>query len=69
MRLVTFHKDGADNPDTFHLKTEVNGEVRQNSSRSALIFDISTLVENNSASIALLPGEIIITGAPVGIGF
>ena len=68
MGPVLLTKDEAGNPETFHLKTEVNGEVRQNSSCSALIFDIPTLIETISAGITLLPGDIIITGTPVGVG-
>ena len=68
MGPVLLTKDEAGNPDTFHLKTEVNGEERQNSSCSALIFDIPTLIETISAGITLLPGDIIMTGTPVGVG-
>ena len=60
--------DEAGHPDTFHLKTEVNGEARQDSSCSALIFDIPTLIKTISAGITLLPGDIIITGTPLGVG-
>ena len=68
MGPVLLTKDEAGHPDTFHLKTEVNGEVRQNASCSTLIFDIPTLIEVISAGITLLPGDIIITGTPVGVG-
>ena len=68
MGPVLLTKDEAGNPDSFHLKTEVNGEVRQNSSCSALIFDIPTLIKTISEGITLLPGDIIITGTPVGVG-
>ena len=49
-------------------KTEVNGEIRQDSSCSALIFDIPTLIETISTGITLVPGDIIVTGTPVGVG-
>ena len=68
MGPVLLTKDEAGNPDSFHLQTEVNGNLRQNSSCSALIFNIPTLIEPISAGITLLPGDIIVTGTPVGVG-
>lgn len=50
------------------LKTIVNGEVRQQASVADLIFDIPTLIETMSATMTLLPGDIIATGTPVGVG-
>ncbi|NQV57657.1 MAG: fumarylacetoacetate hydrolase family protein [Rhodospirillales bacterium] len=52
----------------FHLTTEVNGETRQDAKVSALIFDIPTLIQSISAGITLMPGDIIATGTPVGVG-
>jgi 2-keto-4-pentenoate hydratase/2-oxohepta-3-ene-1,7-dioic acid hydratase in catechol pathway len=49
------------------LVTEINGEVRQNAKVSDLIFDIPTLIETMSATMTLLPGDIIATGTPVGV--
>lgn len=60
--------DEADHPDNFRLTTHVNGEKRQDSSCSALIFDIPALIECISAGITLKPGDIIATGTPVGVG-
>ncbi|MBT3915875.1 MAG: fumarylacetoacetate hydrolase family protein [Rhodospirillaceae bacterium] len=60
--------DEAGHPDTFHLKTVVNGETRQDASVADLIFDIPTLIECISAGITLKPGDIIATGTPVGVG-
>lgn len=68
MGPVLLTREEAGNPDTFHLKTEVNGKLRQDSSCSALIFNIPTLIETISAGITLLPGDIIVTGTPVGVG-
>ncbi len=53
---------------TLRLVTRVNGEVRQDASVSDLIFDIPTLIEVISASVTLLPGDIIATGTPAGVG-
>jgi 2-keto-4-pentenoate hydratase/2-oxohepta-3-ene-1,7-dioic acid hydratase in catechol pathway len=64
--LVTADEIG--DVDTLHMTTHVNGEERQNALVADLIFDIPTLVETISAGITLLPGDIIATGTPVGVG-
>ena len=46
----------------------MNGEVRQDATTDQLIFDIPTLIETISLSMALLPGDIIATGTPEGVG-
>lgn len=50
------------------LVTEINGEERQRAKISDLIFDIPTLIETMSRTMTLLPGDIIATGTPVGVG-
>jgi 2-keto-4-pentenoate hydratase/2-oxohepta-3-ene-1,7-dioic acid hydratase in catechol pathway len=50
------------------LQTFVNGELRQNALVADLIFDIPTLIETLSATTTLLPGDIIATGTPAGVG-
>lgn len=50
------------------LETRVNGELRQQALVSDLIFDIPTLIETLSLTMTLLPGDIIATGTPVGVG-
>lgn len=50
------------------LVTEINGEERQRARVSDLIFDIPTLIETMSRTMTLLPGDIIATGTPVGVG-
>ena len=50
------------------LVTEVNGEERQRVKVADLIFDIPTLIETMSRTMTLLPGDIIATGTPVGVG-
>ena len=46
----------------------VNGEKRQDASTQDLIFDLPTLIETCSRGITLLPGDIIATGTPAGVG-
>jgi 2-keto-4-pentenoate hydratase/2-oxohepta-3-ene-1,7-dioic acid hydratase in catechol pathway len=57
-------------PDVTKLKltTTVNGEVRQNAVVADLIFDIPTLIETITSTMTLIPGDIIATGTPVGVG-
>lgn len=50
------------------LRTLVNGEVRQEATTDQLIFDIPTLIEYLTARVTLLPGDIIATGTPEGVG-
>lgn len=50
------------------ITTRVNGEVRQQGPVSDMIHDIPTLVAYASAVFTLLPGDLILTGTPAGIG-
>lgn len=63
--LVTADEADGQNID---VKCWVNGELRQNSNTSRLIFDIPTLIETLSAGIELQPGDVIATGTPAGVG-
>src|ERR1700754_3902393 len=55
-------------PENLDVKCWVNGELRQNANTSDLIFDIPTLIAPISAGMALVPGDIIATGTPAGVG-
>jgi 2-keto-4-pentenoate hydratase/2-oxohepta-3-ene-1,7-dioic acid hydratase in catechol pathway len=50
------------------VRCRVNGETRQNSNTADLIFDIPTLIEAISKSVTLVPGDVIATGTPEGVG-
>lgn len=56
------------NPDKLKLETYLNGELRQHASTSDLIFGVSKLVSFISGIMTLLPGDVIATGTPSGIG-
>ena len=60
--------DEAGDVNDMHLQTWVNGELRQDALVKDLIFDVPTLVATISENITLLPGDIILTGTPVGVG-
>jgi acylpyruvate hydrolase len=51
------------------LRTLLNGEKMQESDTSLMIFDIPTLISTISEFTTLLPGDIILTGTPGGVGF
>lgn len=50
------------------VRTWVNGELRQESNTKLLIFDVPTIIETIAAGITLLPGDVIATGTPAGVG-
>ncbi len=64
--LVT--RDEIPNPNALAIRTLVNGVVRQNSNTRDMIFDVPTIIEFLSGSTTLLPGTIILTGTPEGVG-
>ncbi len=55
-------------PGNLGIKTLLNNEVKQNSNTDNLIFKVNTLVSFISKIMTLLPGDIIATGTPGGIG-
>ena len=56
------------NPDDLPLSLRVNGEVRQDSNTSYLIYDIRRLIEFASEYYTLYPGDVYYTGTPEGVG-
>jgi len=63
--LVT--ADEVSNPNNLNIKTIVNGEVRQNSNTSDMIFNCEEIVSYISQHMTLVPGDIILTGTPEGV--
>jgi len=55
-------------PDNLHIKTFLNGKLRQSSTTKSLIFSVPFLVRYISRIMTLLPGDIITTGTPSGVG-
>nr|WP_293845887.1 fumarylacetoacetate hydrolase family protein [uncultured Arsenicibacter sp.] len=64
--LVT--KDEVANPNSLRLWLSVNGEMLQDSNTDDMIFDVPTLVSYISQFMTLLPGDVITTGTPAGVG-
>ncbi|KAK0762829.1 hypothetical protein N5P37_004350 [Trichoderma harzianum] len=55
-------------PSVLRVQTHVNGELRQDATTDDLIFDIPTLINTLSEGQTLLPGDVIATGTPAGVG-
>lgn len=64
--IVTADEIG--DPHRLELRTWVNGELRQQSNTDQLIFDCGRLVEILSTVCTLMPGDLVSTGTPAGIG-
>jgi 2-keto-4-pentenoate hydratase/2-oxohepta-3-ene-1,7-dioic acid hydratase in catechol pathway len=60
--------DEVADPQALQLRTWVNGELRQDSSTSDLIFGVQEIVDFLSETCTLEPGDLILTGTPSGVG-
>jgi 2,4-didehydro-3-deoxy-L-rhamnonate hydrolase len=61
-------RDEVPDPHRLDMWLTVNGETRQKSSTAQMIFDVATLVSYVSEFMTLLPGDVISTGTPAGVG-
>ncbi|MCC6123519.1 MAG: fumarylacetoacetate hydrolase family protein [Pirellulales bacterium] len=64
--LVT--PDEIPNPNALAIKLDIDGEIMQEANTNDMIFDVPRLVEFLSGSTTLLPGTVILTGTPNGVG-
>ncbi len=55
-------------PNALRLTTRLNGQVMQDENTSDMIFDVPTLIHELSRGTTLLPGTVILTGTPSGVG-
>lgn len=65
--LVT--KDQIPDPNDLRIRTILNGETMQDWNTNDMVFNVPTLIEFLSGSKTLLPGTVILTGTPHGVGF
>ncbi|HVN50931.1 MAG TPA: fumarylacetoacetate hydrolase family protein [Acidimicrobiales bacterium] len=65
--LVT--PDEVGDPDDLALSCSIDGETMQDDRTSGLVFGVASLVAELSAVLPLLPGDLIFTGTPAGVGF
>ena len=61
--------DEIDDPHNLRISLDVNGQTLQDSTTKQLIFDIPYLVEYLSTVMTLVPGDVVSTGTPPGVGF
>lgn len=62
-------RDELPDPTKLKLETRLNGEIVQKSDTSFLIFSIERLINYSSQIFDLVPGDVIATGTPAGVGF
>ena len=65
--LVT--KVEVEDPGKLRIRAILNEEVMQDSSTADMLFDIPTIISDIRSSLTLLPGTVILTGTPEGVGF
>lgn len=68
MGPVIVDRSCIENPQSLTIETKVNGEIRQSSHTSKMMFDIPTILSVLSKGMTLEPGDIITTGTPNGVG-
>ena len=61
-------RDEIPDPNLLSIKTILNGQTMQDWNTNDMIFDVPTLIEFLSGSTRLLPGTVILTGTPHGVG-
>ena len=62
------HRAALPDPQQLRLSLRVNGEMRQNSHTSKMLFPVAQLIATLSEGLTLEPGDILATGTPEGIG-
>jgi len=55
-------------PTDVRVETRVNGGIRQAGQTSDMVFGVATLIEYITSFMTLLPGDVILTGTPEGVG-
>lgn len=55
-------------PQALSISTRVNGELRQHGHTRDMIFPVAELLSHVSAFMTLLPGDVVLTGTPAGVG-
>jgi 2,4-diketo-3-deoxy-L-fuconate hydrolase len=61
-------RDELPDPQDIDMELRVNGEIKQRTSTADMIFSVAELVSYLSQFMTLLPGDIVITGTPAGVG-
>lgn len=61
--------DEIPDPQALQLQTRVNGELLQDDSTASMIFGVAELLSYTSHYMTLVPGDVVLTGTPSGVGF
>jgi 2-keto-4-pentenoate hydratase/2-oxohepta-3-ene-1,7-dioic acid hydratase in catechol pathway len=61
-------RDEAPEPHALPIRCRVNGVTKQEATTAEMIFDIPAIIEWLSLGMTLLPGDVITTGTPAGVG-
>lgn len=61
--------DEIPNPHALRISTRVNGTMKQDSRTEQMVFTVPRILRDLSAGMTLVPGDIVITGTPEGVGF
>lgn len=61
--------DEIPNPHALRIATRVNGVTKQDSTTSQMVFTVPRILRDLSAGMTLVPGDMVITGTPEGVGF
>jgi len=62
-------REEIENPNDLGIRCIINGQTVQDSRTSNMIFNVRQIISNLSRSLTLLPGTVILTGTPEGVGF
>lgn len=60
--------DELPDPQTISLELAINGQIKQQSNTADMIFSVAEIVSYLSQFMTLLPGDVVITGTPAGVG-
>jgi 2-keto-4-pentenoate hydratase/2-oxohepta-3-ene-1,7-dioic acid hydratase in catechol pathway len=61
--------DEIPDPHTLRLRSRINGETKQDASTASMAFRIPRLIQELSLGTTLVPGDVVLTGTPEGVGF
>ena len=55
-------------PSDLRIASRVDGQTKQDSSTAQMVFSVAEIIAYASAAFTLLPGDVILTGTPAGVG-
>ncbi len=61
--------DDVPDPHNLRIRSRINGELKQDSSTKYMVFRIPRLIKELSLGTTLVPGDVVLTGTPEGVGF